>query len=127
MFYYDFVSVKYMEYHYCSKTEIETISKRKYRIVKFSDKNDVYADCFYIQERKLGFIWFYLCNMSMRGLNFTERYSLLRYFAVRFGSMEESLNRVLRLLFQECKESLIVKTKPDYKKEMFNINGIKFK
>lgn len=127
MFCYDFVSVKYMEYHYCSKTEMETIPKRKYRIVKLSDKNDAYADCFYIQERKLGFIWFYLCNMSMRYSNFTERYSLCKYFAMRFSSMEESLKNVLRLLFQECKESPIVKTKPDYKKEIFNINGIKFK
>jgi len=109
---YDCKPVDEVEENYFSETEINTIPKRKYRIVKVSNENDPTSTVYSIQERKFGFLWLYLdADISES----PTRCSILKIFAKSYISLYLATYDVLKLRIYECCKRIGKKKKPKIK------------
>lgn len=73
------------EHNFFTETEVNTIPKKMYRIVKMSDKNGIFCDRYYIQERKFGFLWLYIDDPF--SFEWIMKYSLTKGGAKLYNTM----------------------------------------
>ena len=116
-------SVDKIEELYFSETEVNTIPKRKYRIVKVSDKNKLRDDAYYIQERKFGFLWLYV---DPEYDTFLMKYTCTKFDAEYYYTLESAAKQILRLRIEECYDKRIgrKKRKPNYHKDIMPVGSI---
>ena len=117
-----------LEHEFFTETEVNTLPKRKYRIVKVSDKNGMFCDRFYIQERKFGFLWLYIDEPF--GIEWIMKYSLAKGDAKFYSTMESASDTIFRLRLEELQEMRgkercknVKKTK--FQKEILPVGDVK--